>query len=711
MGLDNLRKKNAAKGKKPKSNILKVNKYESPQMALNLIAHIMTSATDTAVDDEFLPFYKYSDNLSQKFYDEVMKFDKLVEDANEDSIDFINTHKNSLGNDLKFEIALDAPTEIERTNGKPSRIIAVGGGFSSGKSSFLNSLTGIDKVLPTGIEPVSMINTYLNCSNNTNKLIVKGRNIKKNLVLLDKEVLDCIQHSSKSKVYVATVLDTLYIDIPSAGSPNHIYGLTFVDTPGYNNSEAANEENNTTDYDTAVRALSSADAIIWCIDIETGTVTQRDIDVLNDAVGDNEDASLLIVFTKMDKKPEGEVENILKRAAEICEKSLVVQPVDIIACSCLGKVTSAVSFRAKRNGGQMFSVAFASIIDKLKKDMPPAKDFSYWQDSLYSYFDQTLTELDDKVSEFENERQKLVDAKDNSFRNANDEKEYRKELVETLEDILITNYDEILDASSQYQNDVVKVVGEWGKAFDRESEWSEKVGFFSDASSLSRRTDKAYGRYENFLKKDPPHYQYWKSEDRKQVLDLVKAICQDQEKSDESNKEDVLNAYNKTVGGIKLLRKFKELVGKEKIESSQLLKSCYDHAVKELKRINAHLEGIQQNGENDIFSSIAADNTKQFLNCFSKGVDLTACNEQGFSPLTYIARCSNNTMMKFLINQDVDLTMKDKRGYNALETAAMYHCRDICEMLIDYDKSLVDESKPLAKLAENDMFEKWIAKF
>ena len=86
MGLDNLRKKDAAKGKRPKSNILKVNKYESPQMALNLIAHIMTSATDTAVDDEFMPFYNYSDNLSQKFYDEVMEFDKLVEGANEDSM-------------------------------------------------------------------------------------------------------------------------------------------------------------------------------------------------------------------------------------------------------------------------------------------------------------------------------------------------------------------------------------------------------------------------------------------------------------------------------------------------------------------------------------------------------------------------------------------------------------------------------------------------
>ena len=64
--------------------------------------------------------------------------------------------------------------------------------------------------------------------------------------------------------------------------------------------------------------------------------------------------------------------------------------------------------------------------------------------------------------------------------------------------------------------------------------------------------------------------------------------------------------------------------------------------------------------------------------------------------------------MKFLINQDIDLTMKDKRGYNALETAAIYHCRDICEILIDNDKSIVDVSQPLAELAKNDKFERWI---
>lgn len=711
MGLANLKKKGAAKGKKPRSSILKVNKYESPQMALNLIAHIMTSATDTSVDDEFSPFLNYSANLSQKFYDELMKNEKLIEGADNDSKEFIDTHKNDLGSDLEYSIALEAPTEIERTNGMPSRTIAVGGGYSSGKSTFLNSLTGIGDVLPTGIEPVSMINTYLNCSSNTGKLIVKGRNIKGDLVLLDKEVLDCIQHSSKSKVYVATVLDTLYIDIPSASSQNHIDGLTFVDTPGYNNSESSNAENNTTDRDTAVKALSSADAIIWCIDIEAGTITQRDVEVLNDAIGDKEDATVLIVFTKMDKKPQNEVVAILDTTAKTCKKNLKVQPVGIIACSSLGKTPTAVSLMGNHNYKRLSAIPFSNIIDNLKKHMQPAKGFSYWQDLLYSYFNQTLSDLDDKEGEYEDIRQKLVDAKDNTFRNTNDEKEDRKALLEDLEDALTDSYDEIMDVAEGRWQMYQEAIEGWGKALDREVEWADKVGFFSDASSLTERKNKAYKKYQRLVNTEPLSYRSWGLEDRKDFLDRIKAICQDQAETDESSKEDILNEYKETVNGIKLLKKFKELVSKEKIDSSLLLKSCYDNAIKELKRINAHLEGMQQNGETDIFAAIAADNTEQFLNCFSKGVDLTVCNEQGFSPLTYIARCSNNAMMKFLIEHDVDLTMKDKRGYNALETAAIYHCRDICEMLIDHDRSLIDKSRPLAELAENDKFERWITKF
>lgn len=711
MGLTNLKKENTAKGKTAKPKILKVNKYEDPKMALNLIAHIMTSAKDTSVEDEFQPLNDYSHDLSQKFYDELMKKENLIEDADDDCAVFINNHKNNLGFYLWSNIVSQAPEDIEKTNGKPSRTIAIGGGYSSGKSSFLNSLTGIGDVLPTGIEPVSMINTYLNCSGGTKKLIVKGRNVKGDLVLLDKEVLDCIQHSSKSKIYVASVLDTLYIDIPSNGNQNHIDGLTFVDTPGYNNSDAANAENSTTDRETAIRALSSSDAIIWCIDIEAGTITQRDIEILNNAIDYNEDISLLIVFTKMDKKPAGEVENILKRAVKTCKSSLKVQPIDIISCSCLEKVTSVVTISGTKKSSQFKCVALSSIFDKLKNHMQPAKGFSYWQDRLYKTFGDTLEEIDDKLKEFEEIRQKVIDKKDNTFRNANDDKEFHENLLEDLKDALTTNYDDIKYAADERWELFGKAMDGWSDALDREEEWKSKVGFFSDSSSLDKKYNQAINKFNKLNNADVHSFEFWSSESRNSMFEYVKSICQNQTESSECDKDEVIKEYNEIVNSIKLLKYFKELVSKEKIQCSLLLKSCYDKAINELKRINTHLEGIQQNQIKDIFASIASDNIELFLSCLSNGVDITICNEQGFSPLTYVARCSNNSMMRCFIEQDIDLTMKDKRGYNALETAAIYHCRDICEMLIEHDKSLIYESRSLADLANNDKFEKWISKY
>lgn len=112
--------------------------------------------------------------------------------------------------------------------------IAVGGGYSSGKSSFLNHLLKLNSLLPTGIEPVSIVNTFLNTSNDINDIRVRGKNLKDSYVLLDKEVLECIQHASKSKTYVASVLNALTIDIPM--SDTTLQNLTFIDTPGYNNS-------------------------------------------------------------------------------------------------------------------------------------------------------------------------------------------------------------------------------------------------------------------------------------------------------------------------------------------------------------------------------------------------------------------------------------------------------------------------------------------
>lgn len=62
MGFDNIKKKGESMGKKPMAQVLKVNKYEDPQMALNLIAHICTAANSL---DFSKCFDRYSDVLEQ----------------------------------------------------------------------------------------------------------------------------------------------------------------------------------------------------------------------------------------------------------------------------------------------------------------------------------------------------------------------------------------------------------------------------------------------------------------------------------------------------------------------------------------------------------------------------------------------------------------------------------------------------------------------
>ena len=65
MGLLNIKKKDESIGKS-KSSVLKINMYENPQMALDLIAHICTASRDLDVDDCFDDYLKIINELNEK---------------------------------------------------------------------------------------------------------------------------------------------------------------------------------------------------------------------------------------------------------------------------------------------------------------------------------------------------------------------------------------------------------------------------------------------------------------------------------------------------------------------------------------------------------------------------------------------------------------------------------------------------------------------
>ena len=710
MGFDKIKNKSASMGKKSMSAFLKVNKYENPQTVLDLISHICTSGMDLSVREEFTP---YSDKYSQLEED----YSKI--NTQEAENPFVEASISNLMEECRCPFEL-MPLFLDHSGFSDAINVAVGGGYSSGKSSFLNNITGIGAVLPTGIEPVSMINTYISFSNKITKLIVSGKNCKGHVVKLNREVLDCIQHSSKSKVYVSSVLDELYINVPVSKECEHLKGLVFIDTPGYNNSDNANKENGKKDIDTAFEALTYSDALFWCIDAEAGTISQRDIEMLNKQIDYNHgNYPFVIVFNKMDKKPDNEIVKILQSAEKVCKSKLNIQPIDIIGFSSIGE-SAIYSLKNKQKattrGGVM--KVLASIFNKMKNGVSDYRSVSYWKNQLEGYFDKEIKECDESLADLEKERKKLAKKKADAFSKSATSNEEKISLVNdhlpVVEDIIIKSYDDIINSRDGMIDLFKRAMEGWSKALDREDQWAEKTGFFSDASNLQRQSNNAVNEYNRIMtavEENLDEFEFWNTESRKEDLELIKQVYEYYDLDNDDTQDSLKEDYDNTVSSKETISVYKSFLQKKKQEIVHVFTTCCENAIKKNEKRLRALQNIKEEEETDVFSAIANDNMNRFLDCFSNGVDLTKCNSQGYSPLTYVAKNSNNAMMKFLIDHEVDLSLKDKNGYNALETAAIYHCQDICELLINADKGLLMESQSLTKLAANDRFENWISNF
>lgn len=714
MGFDGIKNKSASMGKKPMSAFLKVNKYENPQTVLDLISHICTSGMDLSVKDEFTP---YSDKYNQ------LKVDYSKINTREAENPFVDNSISDLVKNCELPYSI-MPFFLDHSGFNDAINVAVGGGYSSGKSSFLNNITGIGAVLPTGIEPVSMINTYISFSDKVTKLIVSGKNCKGHVVKLNREVLDCIQHSSKSKIYVSSVLDELYLNVPVSKEREYLKGLVFIDTPGYNNSDNANKENGKKDIDTAIDALQDSDALFWCIDAEAGTISQRDIEMLNKQIDNNGGHyPFVIVFNKMDKKPANDLVKILQSAEKVCKSKLKIQPIDIIGFSSIGE-SAIYSLKNKQKattrGGVM--KVLASIIYKMKDGFSNTRSVSYWTNWLAVCFDQEIKDCDESLADLEKDRKELAKKKADAFAEESDSNNntLTYDRLQHIKDVLIDSYDEILISRDSFYDLYKKAIGGWLRSLDREKEWAKLTGFFSDDSKLSRLHDNSVKEYKRVINAECQldTLEYWNTDVRKEDFEI---LCNTFDKNDiqellNMDEQEMLNEeqnqkYNNVVLSKELISDYKRFLQKKKQEIVHVFTTCCANAIKKNEKRLRALQNIKEEEETDVFSAIANDNMNRFLDCFSNGVDLTKCNSQGYSPLTYVAKNSNNAMMKFLIDHEVDLSLKDKNGYNALETAAIYHCQDICELLINADKGLLMESQSLTKLAANDRFENWISNF
>lgn len=156
-------------------------------------------------------------------------------------------------------------------------VIGVGGGFSAGKSRFLNTLLGVD-LLPESLEPTTAIPSFIT----RGEADIVALNSFNHRVTLDRDALQAITHafndhyrdSLSDGFGFSHILKLLMLHQPHLAWGN----IAFLDTPGYSKSDV--DGNIHTDQDIALRQLVEADHILWLLSAKNGSIRQDDLGFL-----------------------------------------------------------------------------------------------------------------------------------------------------------------------------------------------------------------------------------------------------------------------------------------------------------------------------------------------------------------------------------------------------------------------------------------------
>ncbi|WRB63801.1 dynamin-like GTPase family protein [Helicobacter pylori] len=210
------------------------------------------------------------------------------------------------------EIALLALQEIKKelqlVASYPSlfqkSMVAVGGGFSAGKSSFLNNVLGLK--LPVGLDKTTAIPTY--CLKGEREVLM-GRSQNGGVVELpyltfDHKFLDSLGFNLKE------IMPFMLLSAPSV--PFEF--LCFIDTPGY---DAPNQGYTGGDRQASKEYLAKAKSILWVMDCDRGPIQGNDLNYLQELY--EEGKQVFIVLSRADSRTKRQLEEVAKQIKETLE--------------------------------------------------------------------------------------------------------------------------------------------------------------------------------------------------------------------------------------------------------------------------------------------------------------------------------------------------------------------------------------------------------
>ncbi len=184
-------------------------------------------------------------------------------------------------------------------------MVAVGGGFSTGKSSFLNNVLGLK--LPIGLDKTTAIPTY--CLKGEREVLM-GRSQNGGMVELphltfDHKFLNSLGFNLKE------IMPFMLLSAP--GVPFEF--LCFIDTPGFNSSNQGYTDG---DRQASKEYLNHAKHILWLISCERVGIEKSDLDYLQELYEEH-GKQVFIVLSRADSRTKRQLEEIAVQTKETLE--------------------------------------------------------------------------------------------------------------------------------------------------------------------------------------------------------------------------------------------------------------------------------------------------------------------------------------------------------------------------------------------------------
>ncbi len=254
----------------------------------DLIARILNAKTSNEGLEE------YQSILANEF----LEFASGVDSLKEKEIALLTLQ----GIQKELQLVASYPSLFQKT------IVAVGGGFSTGKSTFLNNLLGLKLKLPEDMNPTTAIPTY--CLKGKKEVLMgfsqNGGMVELPNLAFDHQFLKSLGFNLKE------IMPFMLLSAPSV--PFEF--LCFIDTPGFN---PANQGYTGGDKEASKKSLKHAKHILWLVSCERGGIESDDLDRLRELY--EEGKQVFIVLSRADRRAKSQLEEVAKKIKETLENN------------------------------------------------------------------------------------------------------------------------------------------------------------------------------------------------------------------------------------------------------------------------------------------------------------------------------------------------------------------------------------------------------